>query len=116
MCDKTIQICIDDAGIVYRLTYNNGRFAAGAASGSAGLVLHGSLYDYLLLASRQQDADALFFHRRLRTEGDTELGLYVKNFLDSLDLDASRYYAAIANTLTHSLPVYRMLFGRHTAG
>ena len=32
-------------------------------------------------------ADTLFFNRRLRLGGDTELGLYVKNFLDSLELD-----------------------------
>jgi predicted lipid carrier protein YhbT len=30
----------------------------------------------------------LFFHRRLRLRGDTELGLYVKNFLDALELPA----------------------------
>ena len=27
------------------------------------------------------------FQRRLRIEGDTELGLYVKNLMDSIDLD-----------------------------
>lgn len=29
------------------------------------------------------DADTLFFQRRLRISGDTELGLIVKNWLDA---------------------------------
>jgi predicted lipid carrier protein YhbT len=32
------------------------------------------------------DADTLFFDRRLSIEGDTELGLLLKNTLDALDL------------------------------
>jgi predicted lipid carrier protein YhbT len=39
----------------------------------------------LLLATRREDPDTLFFNRRLRLSGNTELGLYVKNFLDSLE-------------------------------
>lgn len=35
----------------------------------------------------KEDPDSLFFQRRLRIEGDTELGLEVKNLMDSLDLD-----------------------------
>ena len=42
---------------------------------------------FLLLASRQEDPDTLFFRRRLVIEGDTELGLAVKNLVDSLDPD-----------------------------
>jgi predicted lipid carrier protein YhbT len=39
------------------------------------------------LVSRQEDPDTLFFLRRLMIEGDTELGLAVKNLLDSRDPD-----------------------------
>jgi predicted lipid carrier protein YhbT len=38
------------------------------------------------LAKRQEDPDTLFFNRRLSMEGDTELGLIVKNALDALEL------------------------------
>ena len=38
------------------------------------------------LAQRQEDPDTLFFSRRLAMEGDTELGLVVKNALDALEL------------------------------
>jgi predicted lipid carrier protein YhbT len=42
--------------------------------------------DFLRLARREVDADTLFFDRRLSIEGDTELGLLLKNQLDALDL------------------------------
>jgi predicted lipid carrier protein YhbT len=41
-----------------------------------------------LIAGRKEDPDTLFFQRRLSIEGDTELGLEVKNLMDSVDLDA----------------------------
>lgn len=44
--------------------------------------------DLVLIAARREDPDTLFFQRRLRIEGDTELGLYVKNLMDSIELDA----------------------------
>lgn len=39
------------------------------------------------MRAEKEDPDSLFFQRRLRIEGDTELGLEVKNLMDSLDLD-----------------------------
>lgn len=53
--------------------------AEGSISGNSG--------EFLLLASRREDADTLFFQRRLVIEGNTELGLQVKNLIDSIDLD-----------------------------
>lgn len=41
----------------------------------------------LLLAAQRADADTLFFRRRLVVEGDTELGLHLKNVLDTLELE-----------------------------
>ncbi len=43
--------------------------------------------DFLLLASQLEDADTLFFHRRLRMTGDTALGLQARNLMDQLPLD-----------------------------
>ena len=39
------------------------------------------------ISQRGEDPDTLFFSRRLVMEGDTELGLLVKNTLDALDMD-----------------------------
>lgn len=40
---------------------------------------------FLQLAARQEDPDTLFFNRTLSIEGDTELGLIVKNMLDAME-------------------------------
>jgi predicted lipid carrier protein YhbT len=57
------------------------------ANAPAEVTISGNWREFLLLASRQEDPDTLFFRRRLQIEGDTELGLEVKNLLDSLDPD-----------------------------
>ena len=49
----------------------------------ADVTVRAGLLDYLALARRAEDPDTLFFSRRLVIEGDTELGLVVKNALDS---------------------------------
>lgn len=43
--------------------------------------------DFLRLALRLEDPDTLFFNRRLLIEGNTDLGLTVKNMLDAVELD-----------------------------
>ncbi|MCK7546554.1 SCP2 domain-containing protein [Marinobacter koreensis] len=48
-------------------------------------TIRGSVSAFRKLARREQDPDQLFFQRRLVIEGDTELGLGLKNLLDSLD-------------------------------
>jgi predicted lipid carrier protein YhbT len=47
----------------------------------------GDSLSFILLATRRADPDTLFFQRRIRIEGDTELGLGVKNTMDSMDWD-----------------------------
>ncbi len=49
-------------------------------------LIRGTLSSFIQLATRKQDPDTLFFQRRLSMEGDTELGLEVKNLIDSIDI------------------------------
>src|SRR3546814_2476010 len=51
-------------------------------------LVRGTATDLLLLAARLEDADTLFFQRRLVLTGDTELGLTVRNLLDRLPWEA----------------------------
>lgn len=51
------------------------------------VVFKGDSKAFATLASRTEDPDTLFFQRRLMIEGDTELGLALKNLLDSLDTE-----------------------------
>jgi predicted lipid carrier protein YhbT len=56
-----------------------------AARAPVDVCIRGNWREFVLLASRREDPDTLFFRRRLVIEGDTELGLAMKNLLDSLD-------------------------------
>lgn len=47
----------------------------------------GDANDLILVAARKRDPDTLFFQRRLVIEGDTELGLEVKNLMDAIELE-----------------------------
>ena len=49
------------------------------------LAFSANLSAFLQLAARQEDPDTLFFNRELSIEGDTELGLVVKNMLDAIE-------------------------------
>ena len=49
------------------------------------LSFRANLSAFLQLLARQEDPDTLFFNRELSIEGDTELGLVVKNMLDAVD-------------------------------
>ncbi len=107
---KIINISIEDAGIEYSFTLINDKLAVADKNDTADLILQGTVYNYLLLASRQEDTDTLFFSRRLHMQGDTELGLYVKNFLDGMDMDSHKVSAYLESLLKKSLPVYERLF------
>lgn len=108
--EKVVQISIEDAGIEYRFTCANNRLVTADKQRSPDLVLQGTVYNYLLLASRREDADTLFFSRSLHMQGDTELGLYVKNFLDGMDMDSHKIPAYLEAALKKILPVYERLF------
>ena len=49
------------------------------------LAFRANLSAFLQLLARQEDPDTLFFNRELSIEGDTELGLVVKNMLDAIE-------------------------------
>lgn len=56
-------------------------------NGPGEATIRGSLNAFRTLAAQKQDPDQLFFQRHLVIEGDTELGLALKNLLDSLDFN-----------------------------
>jgi predicted lipid carrier protein YhbT len=53
--------------------------------GAPEVTISACAWDYYRLARRLEDPDTLFFSRRLTIDGDTELGLLVKNTLDAID-------------------------------
>jgi predicted lipid carrier protein YhbT len=82
---KTVCIRIDDLGARAAVRFRNGRFYPADAHEVADVSFQACSADYLKLLRREEDPDTLFFQRRLRIEGNTELGLALKNMLDSIE-------------------------------
>lgn len=85
--DRVLQIEIMDLALDYRLTLQAGKLTAASEQSVADVRFGGKAREFLLLALNEEDPDTLFFQRRLQLEGDTELGLEIKNLLYSLDED-----------------------------
>jgi predicted lipid carrier protein YhbT len=85
LAGKKLRIHVRDARLTFDFTWNGQSFSACAGGGATDLTISACAYDFLQLAQRREDPDTLFFSRRLSMEGDTELGLIVKNTLDALE-------------------------------
>ena len=84
---KLISIRVTDAGVSFFFTVDRTGFVACKHRGKTpDLAISASAYDFVLLGTRKEDPDTLFFSRRLVVEGDTELGLVAKNTLDAVEL------------------------------
>jgi len=85
--DKWLQISINDMGLVFFLSFADDKLVLSNQISQADVSFSGDAKEFILLASRSEDPDTLFFQRRLMIEGDTELGLYIKNSIDGIDFD-----------------------------
>ena len=83
---KKMRIEVRDARVAFDFTWVGDRSAPSAPQDAPDLTISASAHDFLLLAQRKQDPDTLFFSRRLSMQGDTELGLVVKNAIDAIEL------------------------------
>jgi len=109
--NRCIAIAVRDAGVTLRLTIAGNRLTACTRSGTADLVIEGNVFEFLVLIGHEEDPDTLVFQRRLVMQGDTELGLQVKNFLDGLDVESLGLYRKLEPLLKRAIPVYRRVFG-----
>jgi predicted lipid carrier protein YhbT len=80
---KRIAIRVTDAGLNLSFTVTPEGYHALSESVPADVVISAAVADFAALALRREDPDTLFFNRRLLIEGDTELGLLIKNTLDA---------------------------------
>lgn len=83
---RRLRLRVADAGLCFDFHWRGHAFAALPPGQDADLSISATLNDLALLAARKEDPDTLFFSRRLVMEGDTELGLRIKNLLDALDV------------------------------
>ncbi|RHW22002.1 ubiquinone anaerobic biosynthesis accessory factor UbiT [Pseudomonas jilinensis] len=84
LAGRWLRLEVNDLGLAWNLTRDRHGLRLADRS-PADVLIKGNWREFLLLASRLEDPDTLFFRRRLVIEGDTDLGLAVKNLMDSLD-------------------------------
>lgn len=82
---RCLNVRLNDAGIEFTMSLRHRKLAVQPAAAQPDLRIAGSTWAFLQLANRAEDSDTLFFRRELSTTGDTDLGLFVKNFLDGLE-------------------------------
>ncbi|HZD53868.1 MAG TPA: SCP2 sterol-binding domain-containing protein [Woeseiaceae bacterium] len=82
---RSIALEIGDLGWRWPITLDEGRLRVREKENPAHATIRGTAFDFLEMASGSADPDTLFFQRRLTLDGDTELGLELKNFLDGTD-------------------------------
>jgi len=109
--DRTLRIHVQDIRLTFGITLVRGRLAAARTGNIPDLSITGNLHAFLSLAARREDADTLFFQRRLCMAGDTELGLEIKNFLDGQDLDSRWLSRQLETVLQKALPLYERMQG-----
>ena len=106
MTGRNLRVEVMDAEIRFDLCFDGGRLLAASKANSPDLIFRGNVYDFLLLATRREDSDTLFFQRRLKIEGDTEMGLAIKNFLDAIEIESLPYHRQVDSFLNHAVNLY----------
>lgn len=83
---RVAAVSITDLDWYWPISLSHGRLCFVALGTPADVTIQGKSPAFLRLLARNVDPDTLFFHRELIIQGDTELGLVVKNTLDGVDL------------------------------
>jgi predicted lipid carrier protein YhbT len=81
---RTVEVSISDLGLRVRLQLATGGFRVAPSRSETALRIVAPAASYLRLLRAEDDADRLFFERALVMEGDTEMGLVLKNTLDAI--------------------------------
>ena len=85
LAGKLVCLRVTDGGLTLNFTLTEKGFRPAVSSSKPDLMISATTRDFIALALREEDPDTLFFNRSLVMEGDTDLGLLVKNTLDAVD-------------------------------
>ncbi len=85
---RWMRLSVTDMALTAYISFENDRLIVAEQCENVDVSFEADANDLILIAARREDPDTLFFQRRLKIEGDTELGLEVKNLMDSVDWDA----------------------------
>ncbi|WP_354625241.1 SCP2 sterol-binding domain-containing protein [Psychromonas sp. MME2] len=85
--DKWLKVEVTDLQLSWYLSFAQNRLIIAEKQVSEDVSFSADINQLILIAGRKEDPDTLFFQRHLSIQGDTELGLEVKNLLDNIDFD-----------------------------
>ncbi len=85
--DKWLKVEVTDLKLTWYLSFAEDKLIIEENCENEDVTFSGAVNELILIAGRKEDPDTLFFQRRLSIQGDTELGLEIKNLLDNVDFD-----------------------------
>jgi len=100
-----LKIEVTDLGLYFYVGLESNRLVANIRSMPTDLIISANSCDFLSMIARKKDPDTLFFQRKIKMQGSTELGLYVKNFLDAFDVESSWVSSKIDKAMQISYPL-----------
>lgn len=86
LLDRWVAIEVEDLALTFEVSYNGSWLVRRLQN--AEVTFKSDSKALLLVAAAKEDPDTLFFQRKLSIEGDTELGLEVKNLLLGVEFDS----------------------------
>ena len=89
LAGRRFALVVRDLGLAMHVASTPAGFRASWPPHAPDVTIAATLADFVALALREEDPDTLFFARRLTIEGDTDLGLTLKNLLDGIDWRAA---------------------------
>lgn len=100
---KRVEIAVTDYNLSFFFTARPWGFVPRPRFVQPDLRIAATAHDFGALAAGEEDADTLYFGRRLVVEGDTEIALMVKNTMDALDGVRGQRFARRAHRLACAL-------------
>lgn len=85
LAGREVEIDVKEPALRVSFRVEGRHFVPMRPSGRPHLRFRARARDFIRIAAREEDADTLFFNRRLVVEGDTEAALLVKNTLDAIE-------------------------------
>ena len=103
--ERRITVVVSDAHLEFSLTVLEDELIVGPDLPDPELRIQSTIYSLMQLATGTEDSDTLFFRRHLKMTGDTELGLFIKNFLEGISIDTLPLQPALGMGLNLGLRV-----------
>ncbi len=109
MYDRSLTLHISDANINHTIKVKPDKLEVNTDHDNSDVTISGTVYDFLLLISNKEDPDTLFFQRHLKMQGDTELGVHLKNMLAGIDHESLGLPAYLQKVLNRTPDYFERL-------